>query len=59
MTDKANIDRKQIIRLGTPSRKFAEEFPEVCEEKGVQKNIKDIDKQIDILERIIKLYQQN
>lgn len=53
MTDKANIDRKQIIRLGTPSRKFAEEFPEVCEEKGVQKNIKEIDKQIDILERII------
>ena len=53
MTDKAGIERKNIIRLGTPSKLFAEEFPEVCEEKGIQKNLDEIDKQIDILERII------
>jgi hypothetical protein len=53
MTDKAGIDRKQIIRLGTPSKKFAEEFPEVCEEKGVQKKLAEIDKQIGILERLL------
>lgn len=53
MTDKSGIERKKIVRLGAPSKKFAEEFPEVCEEKGVQKNLQEIDKQISILERII------
>lgn len=58
MTDKACIDRKQIIRLGTPSKKFAEEFPEVCEEKGIQKKLAEIDKQINILERILAFQNQ-
>lgn len=58
MTDKAGIDRKQIIRLGTPSKKFAEEFPEVCEEKGVQKKIAEIDGQISILERMLNFQNQ-
>ncbi|RAK02903.1 AAA domain-containing protein [Larkinella arboricola] len=53
MTDKAGSDRTKILRLGTPSKKFAEEFPDVCEEKGVQKNLQEIDKQISILERVI------
>jgi len=58
ITDKAAIDRKQIIRLGSPSKKFAEEFPEVCEEKGVQKNLAEVDKQIDILERMLDFQNQ-
>ncbi|MGJ7027617.1 AAA domain-containing protein [Petrimonas sp.] len=58
MTDKAGVDRKQIIRLGTPSKKFAEAFPEVCEEKGVQKKLAEIDKQIDILERMLNFQNQ-
>lgn len=58
MTDKAGVDRKQIIRLGTPSKKFAESFPEVCEEKGVQKKLAEIDKQIDILERMLNFQNQ-
>ena len=53
MTDRAGIDRKKILRLGTPSKMFAEEFPEVCEERGVQKKLQEIDKQISILERVI------
>ena len=53
MTDEAGIDRSKIIRYGSPSRKFAEEFPEVCEEKSIQKQLKGIDVQINILERII------
>ena len=57
MTDKAGIDRKRILRLGTPSRKFAEEFPEACEEKGIQKKLDEIDKQISILERIVAYSQ--
>lgn len=58
MTDKAGFDRKQIIRLGTPSKKFAEDFPEVCEEKGVQKKLAEIDTQIGILERMLNFQNQ-
>ncbi len=58
MTDKGGVDRKQIIRLGTPSKKFAETYPEVCEEKGVQKKLTEIDKQIDILERMLNFQSQ-
>lgn len=53
MTDKALIDRSKILRLGTPSKIFAEMFPEVCEERGVQKKIDEIDKQINIINRIL------
>ena len=52
MTDKAGVDRKQILRIGIPSKKFAEAYPEVCEEIGIQKKLAEIDKQIDILERM-------
>ncbi|MDR1341671.1 MAG: ATP-binding domain-containing protein [Prevotellaceae bacterium] len=52
MTDKAGVDRKRILRLGVPLKKFAEKYPEVCEEQGIQKKIHEIDKQISILERI-------
>ncbi len=58
MTDKAGIDRKQIIRLGTPSKKFAEAYPEVCEEKGIQKKIAEIDRQINILQRMLNFQNE-
>lgn len=54
MTDKAGIPRNQLIRLGSPSRKFAEDFPELCEAKGMQKNMEAVQKQIDIMERVIQ-----
>lgn len=47
MTDKAGVPRSKILRLGTPSRKFAEEFPEVCEERGVMKKLEEVNKQIE------------
>jgi len=53
MTDKAGIERNKILRLGAPSSKFAEEFPQVCEEKGLQNKLKEIDKQINILGNVI------
>ena len=58
MTDKAGVERKQILRLGTPSKKFAEEFPEVCEVAGMQKKLNEIDKQISILEKV-QAYQDS
>jgi len=54
MTNKAGIDKTKIIRLGTPSKNFAKDHPEVCEERGIQKKIDEVDKQINILERIVR-----
>ena len=53
MTDRAGVDRKQLIRIGTPSKDFAEKYPEVCEDRGISKQIMDIDAQIDIYESIL------
>lgn len=54
MTDKGGVSRKDIIRLGTPSKKFAEQYPEVCEHKGIQQNLEEIDKQLNILGRVLQ-----
>jgi hypothetical protein len=53
MTDKAGIERSKILRLGIPSKKFAEEFPQVCEERGILKKLEEAEKQIQILERVV------
>jgi hypothetical protein len=55
MTDKKGVDRKQIIRLGSPSKAFAKEYPEVCEAKGILEKIGEIEKQIEIIKKIFKL----
>lgn len=52
VTEKAKISNKKIIRLGNPSRKFAEKHPEVCEAKGLQKQIDEIESQIDIYQKV-------
>jgi hypothetical protein len=52
MTDKAGVDRSKLLRLGSPSKSFVEMYPEVCEERGINKNLIDIDNQIDILKRV-------
>jgi hypothetical protein len=45
MTDKAGISRYAIARMGTPSKSFANEFPEVCSR---EKNEESLDKEEDI-----------
>ncbi|MDF7822088.1 AAA domain-containing protein [Runella sp. MFBS21] len=54
MTDKKGVDRKQIIRLGNPSKAFAEQYPEVCEAKGILKKISEIEKQIEIIQKVLE-----
>lgn len=53
MTDKANIKRGDILRLGGPSKKFADDFPEVCELIGIEKELKKINEQINVLRSIL------
>ncbi|MEI7581277.1 AAA domain-containing protein [Runella sp.] len=51
-TKEAGIDDEKIIRLGNPSRKFAEQFPKVCEVKGLEKNIEEFENQINIYKKV-------
>ncbi|TDH19699.1 hypothetical protein EXU57_22595 [Segetibacter sp. 3557_3] len=55
MSDLAGIQRTRFLRLGTPSKTFAEEYPEVCEEKSTQRKLTTLDKQIGIVEQAINL----
>lgn len=53
MTQEAGIKNDKILRLGTPSKKFAKDYAEVCEVKGISKKIEEIDNQIKIFMTII------
>lgn len=53
MTDKAGISRNKILRLGGPSKKFADEFPEVCEIIGLENQLLQVNKQVKIIEKIL------
>ncbi|MDT0538867.1 AAA domain-containing protein [Croceitalea sp. P059] len=53
MTDKAGIKRENILRLGGPSKKFADDYPEVCEIIGLENQLKQLNDQIVIIENIL------
>lgn len=59
MTDKKGVDRKQILRLGNPSKTFAEQYPDVCEAKGILKKISEIEKQIEIIKKVLEAEEFN
>lgn len=48
------VDRKRFLRVGTPSRKFAERFPEVCEVQGLQKRINEAEQQVSNLQMVLE-----
>lgn len=58
MTDRADIDRDKIIRLGNPSRAFADDYPEVCEVRGMMKQLEAVQAQMKVL-RAVLLHQQH
>lgn len=47
----AGIDDKHVLRLGIPTRSFAERHPSVCEEKGIEKQIEALQNQLNIYQR--------
>ena len=55
LLDSAGIPRKKIIRLGTPSKSFANRFPEVCEDSELQKKMMQIQQKRDNLTTVLKL----
>ncbi|MDR2267227.1 MAG: AAA family ATPase, partial [Christensenellaceae bacterium] len=52
--DKEGISRSNIIRLGFPSKAFADEFPEACEIRGISKTINALTKRKERLSEIAK-----
>ena len=55
MTDKAEIDRSRIMRIGSPSRAFAHDFPELCESRAISKHTLEIDSLISKISSCIEL----
>lgn len=56
-TEKLGISREKVLRIGIPSKDFYENFPEVCETRGLQKVLESLDNEIKIIERVIKYRQ--
>ena len=54
VTDEIGISRNKIIRLGTPTKKFFDKYPEVCDNNKLFKILKLISKKIDVLENILQ-----
>lgn len=52
VTDRAKINKRQLLRLGSPTKNFATEYGEICENKGLEIKLKELDRQIEILESI-------
>jgi len=52
--DQEKISRSNIIRLGMPSKTFAEAYPEVVEVRGVSQIVAGLVKQKELLENILK-----
>lgn len=48
-----NISFDSVIRLGTPTSKFTEKYPEICEVQGIEKQLKSLQEQIDFLKRVL------
>jgi len=55
MTDKAGIERSRIMRIGSPSRAFANDFPELCESRAISKHTVEIDALISKISSCIEL----
>ncbi len=53
MTTEANIEDNKILRLGAPSSEFANAHPNSCEMTGVQRQIDEINNQIQIVKDAI------
>lgn len=55
VTDKVGIERKVMLRMGYPSKKFADDYGEICEIQGIEKQLDFIKIQIQILRGILKI----
>jgi len=57
VVEQAGIDKRQLLRIGTPTKGFATDHGQVCEDKGLDVKLAQLDRQIGILESIQKIDQ--
>lgn len=50
------LPRSLVIRLGTPSREFYEQYPTICEVRTVEDELKEINEAIDLCKKCRKFY---
>lgn len=53
-TEKLQISREKVLRLGIPSKDFFDKYSEVCEIKGIERVLESLENEINILSRVIK-----
>jgi len=53
-TEKLQISKEKILRIGIPSKDFFDKYSEVCETKGIEKILESLENEINILSRVIK-----
>jgi hypothetical protein len=53
-TEKLQIPREKILRFGTPSKDFFDNFPEICETRGLEKVLESLENEIKIINRVMK-----
>ena len=56
---RAKIDRRKLLRLGTPTKAFAKDYGEICEDKGLDVKLAQLNRQIEILESIQMIDQRD
>ncbi len=57
--ERAKIDRYKLLRLGTPTKAFATDYGEICEDKGLDVKLAQLNRQIEILESIKTIDQRD
>ena len=55
--ERAKVPKRQLLRLGTPTKNFATEHGEICEDKGIEVKLAQLDRQIEILQSIKNIDQ--
>lgn len=52
--DKLGIPRDNLLRVGAPTRDYAQKYPETCEYQGLQKQLNEIENQIEIVKKVME-----
>lgn len=54
MTDRAAIKRDKILRLGVPSKSYAEAYPETCEARGLLQRLEELEERANTLKKVLQ-----
>ncbi|MBN2377447.1 MAG: AAA family ATPase [Sedimentisphaerales bacterium] len=52
--DRLEIPRENLLRVGCPSRSYAEKYPETCEIQGLRNKLEEIERQIKIIKEVLE-----